>query len=369
MPKHFSVTSVPGIGREIESCPANGLSKLAVVAWAPYNRRSQLLAKQLGADLHMIHFLKYQSPRYAPIKYPLQMIKTLKLLWQTQPDVVIAQNPPFLCGLAVYLYERFRPVRYVLDWHTAAFSAAWNWAAPVQRFLARKAEVNIVTDSHWRSLINSWGGMATILIDIPADFPPPQMYPVRGDFAVAMVNIFAPDEPLETVIEVATGLPDVHFYVTGDKTRKPKIFLESAPPNVTFTGFVPDNEYIALLSSVDVVMSLTTRNHTMQRGGCEALWLGQPLITSDWPLLKETFHRGTVHVPNTVSGIRAGVLAACARKDDLAREMSLLQAERRQMWDDFAHRFRWLGVTGENLFADANEANEFLIIEGVQLDP
>jgi glycosyltransferase involved in cell wall biosynthesis len=312
------------------------------------------LAKQLGGDLHMIHFLKYQSPRYAPIKYPLQMTKTLKVLWQTQPDMVIAQNPPFLCGLMVYLYGRFRPVRYVLDWHTAAFSTAWNWAKSVQRFLACKADVNIVTDKHWQSLIGSWGGVSTILIDIPTEFPRPQQYPVQGDFTVAMVNIFAPDEPLDLVMEAATGLPDTHFYITGDKTRKPKIFFEGAPPNVTFTDFIPDNEYIALLSSVDAVMSLTTRNHTMQRGGCEALWLGQPLITSDWPLLKETFHRGTVHVPNTVKGIRAGVLAARARKDDLAREMSLLQAERQQMWDDFAYRFHRLSDTGENLFADAN---------------
>jgi glycosyltransferase involved in cell wall biosynthesis len=328
-----------------------GLPKLAVIAWAPYNRRSELLAKQLGADLHLIHYLRYRSPRYAPVKYPLQMVETWKILWQTRPDVVIAQNPPFLCGLMVYLYGQGQPVRYVLDWHSAAFGRAWDWAASVQRFLARRAAVNIVTNEHWRSLIASWGAEAVILIDIPADFLTVQSYPVHGDFTVAMVSTFAPDEPLDVVMEAAAGLPDVQFYITGDKRRKPASFFEGIPSNVTFTGFIPDEEYIDLLRSVDAVMSLTTRDHTMQRGGCEAVWLGRPLIISDWPLLKETFHRGSIHVPNTAEGIRAGVLAARTRRDELAREMHQLQTERRQLWDDFARRFRQLGESDEELFS------------------
>lgn len=329
----------------------HGMSpKLAVIAWAPYNRRSQLLAEQLGADLYLIHYFRYHSPRHAPIKYPLQALETLKALWQTGPNMVIAQNPPFLCGLMVYLYGRLRPVRYALDWHSAAFGHAWDWAALIQRFLARHAQVNIVTNGHWQSLITSWGATATILIDVPVSFPSTPPYPVQGDFTVAMVNIFAPDEPVETVMEAATGLSDVQFYITGDKERKPTSFLQRAPPNVTFTGFIPDEEYVGLLRSVDAVMSLTTRDHTMQRGGCEAVWLGQPLIISNWPLLKETFHRGAVHVPNTVEGIRAGVLAARARKDELAREMDQLQLKRQQMWDEFARRFHHLSQTGENLF-------------------
>jgi hypothetical protein len=125
---------------------------------------------------------------------------------------------------------------------------------------------------------------------------------------------------------------------------------------VTFTGFLPDDRYLGLLRSVNAIMSLTTRDHTMQQGGCEAVWLGQPLITSDWPLLRATFHRGTVYVPNTAAGIRDGVLAVRARREELAGEMNLLQCERRQMWDGFARRVRQLIQESENPFAQASSA-------------
>lgn len=329
-----------------------GLSKGAVIAWAPYNRRSQLLAKQLGADLHLVHYFEYQSPRYAPVKYPLQMIKTLHLLWRTRPQVVVAQNPPFLCGLAVYLYSLTRPVRYILDWHSAAFGRAWSWAAPMQRFLARRAAVNLVTNEHWRSRIASWGAPARILIDIPAEFKPTPSYPVHGGFNVVMIHTFSPDEPLETVLEVARTCADVHFYITGDSRRKPASFYEGLPSNVTFTGFISDTDYIGLLRSVDAIMALTTRDHTMQRGGCEAVWLGQPLIISDWPLLREAFHRGTIHVPNTVEGIRAGIERAKEQKHILAAEMIQLQQERQLLWDEFVQCFQQLETGAENPFQE-----------------
>jgi glycosyltransferase involved in cell wall biosynthesis len=45
----------------------------------------------------------------------------------------------------------------------------------------------------------------------------------------------------------------------------------------------------------------------MQRGACEALSLGKPVITSDWPILREYFSQGAVHVPNDWDSIRRGV--------------------------------------------------------------
>ena len=83
--------------------------------------------------------------------------------------------------------------------------------------------------------------------------------------------------------------------------------LSATPFNVQFTDFLPDESYYALLRSVDAVMCLTTRDHTMQRGACEALSLGKPIITSNWTLLRQYFHKGTVHVDNSTEGIRLGI--------------------------------------------------------------
>jgi hypothetical protein len=132
----------------------------------------------------------------------------------------------------------------------------------------------------------------------------------------------------------AAALPQVQFYITGDPIRAPRALLGQQPANARFTGFLPDPAYFGLLRAVDVIMVLTTDDHTMQRGACEAVSLGVPIITSDWPILRAYFHRGTVHVDNSARGIQAGVLRAKAEHEHLQREIRALQAERRQEWRD-----------------------------------
>ena len=55
--------------------------------------------------------------------------------------------------------------------------------------------------------------------------------------------------------------------------------------------------------------------------------LEKPLITSDWPLLRETFNRGTINVDNTVAGITAGIETALRNHRSLALEMKMLRLE------------------------------------------
>jgi glycosyltransferase involved in cell wall biosynthesis len=157
---------------------------------------------------------------------------------------------------------------------------------------------------------------------------------------VRSLSRFAPwrdlwgDEPLEDVLQAADQLPDVHFFITGDTRRKPDSFIASAPSNVTFTGYLKsDSQYIGLLRAVDAIMALTTRNYTLQLAGCEAVSVGKPLITSDWPCLQELFAKGTVFVANSADSIRDGVLIMQDRHKELAREISTLRQDRRKEWD------------------------------------
>jgi glycosyltransferase involved in cell wall biosynthesis len=211
---------------------------------------------------------------------------------------------------------------------------------PIQKRLARWARLNIVTNQHHRSLLEAWGGEAVILDDVPARLPEGVPFPMQGPANIAVISSFAPDEPLATVIAAVSELPGVHFYITGDSRRAPRSLLARVPENVTFTGFLPDEEYFGLLRGVDAVMVLTTRDHTNQRGACEAVWLGQPLITSDWPILRELFHLGTVHVPNTSDGVRSGVLKALQDGPTLSEEMRQLQDMRREAWRALSHKMR-----------------------------
>jgi glycosyltransferase involved in cell wall biosynthesis len=304
-----------------------------LIAWAPSGRRSESLARELGAELYFIHYLKFRNPLYAPVKYILQAIRTFQVLLVKHPEVIFVQNPPFVCGLVVYLYCRMTGASFVLDCHSDAFGRAWDWALPIQKFLARRAITNIVTNQHWAEIIHSWTADAFILLDPLPKLPEGLDFAVDPGFNVVFVNTFAPDEPLDLVLEAAHQLQNVHFYITGNTQRKPDSFFVNVPPNVTFTGFLPDTQYAGLLRAAQAVMALTTRDHTLQGSGFEAVSLGKPLITSDWPYLQELFPKGTVYVSNSSQGIRDGILAMQKMHTTLEKQMLAFRQESKRAWD------------------------------------
>ena len=303
------------------------------LAWAPYSRRTETFAKVLPGKFYAVHIPRLQRPYLAPLRYLLQTIGTLKILFTERPQAVLAQNPPFVCGLSVYFYTLFSGAKFVLDHHSAAFAKIWNWALPVQRFLARRALTNIVTNRHWQDIVHAWKARALIMGDPFLPLSPGTPYPLGNSFNLVMVNTFAPDEPLDAVLQAAAKLPQVHFYITGNASKKSPEFFKNAPANVTFTGFLPDDQYRYLLRAADAVMSLTTRNYTLQLGGCEAVSVGNPLVTSDWPFLQEFFAAGTVYVDNTASGIVNGVLQLMQNQPQLKAQMLAFRESSQQQWN------------------------------------
>lgn len=304
------------------------------VVWAPpsHSRRSELMARRLGIPLRRVHVLK-MKPYLAPLRYVIQAFLTLIILFRERPRVVFVQNPAIFAPLLGWIYCALTGAGLIIDSHTSALqSRVWKWSLPLHRFLSRRALTTIVTNDHLSQIVAQWGAHTQIIVDVPSDLPAGQPYSTGYPFNIAMISSFAPDEPLDEVIEVARSLPDVGFYITGDPVQGFKRLPVNPPPNLHLTGFLPDDKYYGLLRSVQAVMVLTTQDHTMQRGACEAVWLGQPIITSGWPLLRQAFHKGTIHVNNTVESIRSGVLQMRVRYQQLADEILLLQEERRQQW-------------------------------------
>jgi len=291
------------------------------------------MADELGIDVHYISRTNRRGLMGAVLKYPVQAVDTVRLLLRNRPDVVIVQNPPSIAPLIVAAYAAIRRARFVVDAHSdAMMSPIWTRPQWLYRYLARRAQATIVTNEHFAGIIRGWGGRALVIQDIPAEFPEGS-FEVDGGFNVAVVNTFAADEPVEAVLAAARNLHDVTFLVTGDPTRAPQRVPATLPPNVRFTGFLPDASYYGLLRSSQAVMCLTTRDHTMQRGACEALSLGTPIITSDWPILSDYFSRGTVYVDNTASGIRDGVLEMRRGLHEYQREIVELHERQVKQWE------------------------------------
>jgi glycosyltransferase involved in cell wall biosynthesis len=309
-----------------------GTPRGVAISWAAYSRRSRMFARELDVPHYCIAARRPRGRVGAPVRYGLQAVRTFHLLFRLRPQLVHVQNPPCFCGLVVALYCRIAGARYVLDHHSASFLPIWRLVAPVQRAVVRRAVTNVVTTEQWAGVVRSWGGRAVVMRDAFHPLPEGTAVDLGPGRHVAFVGTFAFDEPLTAVIAVARRLSHVRFHVTGDLARAPAGLEAMAPPNVVFTGFRPYEEYVGLLRAVDVVMALTTRDLTLQGAGCEAVSVGTPLVTSDWPYLREVFE-GMVFTDATPRRIRGAVEEALARQADLAAAIVALRETRRREWD------------------------------------
>lgn len=296
-----------------------------------------MFARELGIRIENVYSTQRRGLLVAPWKYSYQAVASLILLFRTRPLLVFIQSPPSFAVLFVWLYCALNGADYVVDTHSAAMQLTW-WTRPrwLYRFLARRALATIVTNEVFAEEIESAGGTALVLRDIPTDFPTGESLANEGMFTVLVVNTFAFDEPLNEVLSAAEQLPDVQFLVTGNTDRGDPSLVGAASSNVQFTGFVPDGDYYATMRASDAVMCLTTRDNTMQRGACEALSLARPIITSDWPLLRDYFRKGTVHVQPTSESIANAVCLVEKELERFQEEITELQGAQRDEWANTA---------------------------------
>ena len=106
----------------------------------------------------------------------------------------------------------------------------------------------------------------------------------KNTFRITIVASFAPDEPIDEILDASRQMPEIEFYITGpnNMTRLP---TGRIPSNVTLTGMKDTSSYVSLLKEMDCLMVLTKRDKTLLAGAMEAMALEKPLITSKWPPL------------------------------------------------------------------------------------
>jgi len=241
-------------------------------------------------------------------KYVWQAIETYKILAREKADVAFVMTPPLFAGLALVFYSWFRPLQFVVDVHTAALlMPRWQRLWWLQSFVCRRATTTMVTNDHLAAMVQRSGGHTTIVRDVPVEYPCSPRYADKSAFTVAVICSFNYDEPIAEMMRAAAQLPEVRFLFSGDPKPLDAALRANLPPNVSLTGFLSSADYGSLLVHADAVMSLTTRDHTMLRGAYEAIYSSTPVIVSDWPLLKESFDEGAVHVDNRADGIAAGI--------------------------------------------------------------
>lgn len=309
------------------------LDKRIFLVWARHHRRSELLANRFNAVIYYVFHGRMGRFLDAPLRYMIQAWKSWSILTRERPTIIFVQNPPIFAVLIVWFYTRFFGGKYIIDSHTGAFlSSKWRWSVGLHRFLSQSALLTFVHNKSQEKIVEKWGCSYYVLYDPVVDFPDKSKFSFVGQFNAVVVSSYEADEPLDVVFETAATLPEVTFYVTGDDSRCPPTLLKIRPENCILTGYIPYEQYSALIKGADIVIDLVDNGDTLLCGAFEALSAGTPLIVSDWEILRERFPIGTVYVPNTVDGLRMGVLKAKQESSQMKVDILVLRERHQDEW-------------------------------------
>lgn len=315
------------------------------IAWTRYQRRPTSMQDDFAYELH---FLPALPLRFGLMKglfsYPVQAVRTLGLLRRAQPSVVWLQIPPSILIHIAWLTRRLsrRPMLLVADLHNSALSKFWL-SVPLTRRLVNSFDIVLVHNEPTRQAAIERGLDASRLLVLEDHLPffEATAAPRAGAHFVFPCSFYK-DEPVRNVLEAARQLPDLRFMITGDRRRAQDLgYVEAAPANVVFTGFLPTPEYDRLIESAKGVLCLTTENGIQLSAASEAVGAGKPMIVSDTPLLRSLFEGG-LFVDNSIEAIRDACRTVAGDYHHFAAAVLRLRdnGERRRRWHAQAARVK-----------------------------
>jgi len=314
------------------------LQKRIWITWET-QRRSIELAKKFGCDLHLIE-------HKGIMRYPLSVFRTASILNREKTDVLFVQNPSMVLAVLACIFKLIFRYFLVVDRHTTFLldknykNIPWVLLFKfLSRFTVRYADITIVTNRQLADMVKKLGGAPYILPDMVPFLSESGRIELKGKHKILMVSSFAADEPVQ---EVLTAMKDfindeVYLYITGNYKKLDERVRSTAPPNVQFTGFLDEQDYINMLFSCDAIMVLTTASACMLCGCYEAVSMRRPLITSDKDVLRDYF-TDAVFVDNTVRGISAGIRDIIDNLDDYRIRIESLRKKLIIHWEEMYAR-------------------------------
>lgn len=305
--------------------------------WRPHNRRAETLAEDLQATLWLAPD-RLRRKSLAPVRYGFLLIRTLKILLDNRPDIIIATSPPSLCPIVVYVYSRFARCKYVVDAHHLATTGFW-WRFPFgarfNRFIMRKAIATLVHNQAIERLARAEGIRAiTLETKIPELQADASSISASATFSVLTPCSFDPDEPISAIYEAAASLPSLTFYLTGDRKRLNAGLRKRAPRNVILTGFMTQEEYDSLLRRCDVVLAMATNDYPVRpRAASEAIAAGKPLVASRNEATEIHLGNAAILVRNTATDILQALEGVQERYELYQSATEEVRQERRERYE------------------------------------
>jgi len=273
------------------------------ITWE-WQRRSVELAQKVRAKLYV-----FDVP--GKFRYPICIAKTFHALYKERPHFLFVQNPSMVLSAVACIYGFFSKTRVVVDRHTtfrlnkphSGSPSIWLFMR-LHFFTLKHADLTIVTNDFLADLVKKSKGRAFVLPDKLPDLSPTESYALKGKFNILMISSFGLDEPISAVLEAMRQIEnDIWLYITGNYRKFDPVLRSKVPANVYLTGFISEQSFVNMLSSVDAAMVLTTSDYCMLCGCYESVAAEKPLITSDKSVLS-TYFSAAVFVDNSPEDIR-----------------------------------------------------------------
>ena len=296
-------------------------------------RRNRELSKALGIKLFELSEVDQIKSRFK--KYVIGITKTLKIYIRERPNIVFCQNPSLILSLFFVLLKKLAGIKVVVDAHNGGLFPKEGRSlllGHIARFVQRKADLTVVTNESLKKHVESNGGRGFVLPDKIPNIPITIPKKLKGRVNLLFICSYADDEPYEIVFKAAQNIsPEICIYVTGNYQKK-GIQQKQLPDNVVLTGFIPEDEYIEMLNSVDATIVLTSRENCLVCGAYETVAVEKPMILSNTNALKHYFSKGTIYTENTIEGLESAISDLLRKKDELNTQVRELKISRETDW-------------------------------------
>jgi glycosyltransferase involved in cell wall biosynthesis len=311
----------------------NELSTHAIwIAWESH-RRTEGLVSRLCVNLFTL-----SSSKCRGVRYLLFTIQTVYLITKHRPTYLFIQNPSWLLTFLTILIRPLFQYYLIVDAHNAgvyAYSTSCRRLNMLLLYFHRNADLTIVTNRACAREVENNGGLPCILPDlVPKGISSIQPANANKELIVTFICTYSADEPYVEVINAGHNINiNCTIFITGNHKHCPSRIIKYAPPNIHFTGYLQDSEYINLLSRSDLVMDLTTRDNCLVCGAYEAISFDKPLILSDTLVNRKYFNKGVLYTSNDSRDIAYTINAAESELVRLEAEIIELKKELNADWE------------------------------------
>jgi glycosyltransferase involved in cell wall biosynthesis len=270
-----------------------------------------------------VHIYRYRLPFEAagaagyPLEYLNALLKTFWLSWRVLLtrgfDVVHACNPPDLLFLIGGFFKLLGK-KFLFDHHDLCpelYEAKFGrrdllyrvmlW---LERATFRCADVSIATNDSYREIALTRGRMRAERVFVVRSgpnlarlerLPPDESLKCGRRYLVGYVGVIGQQEGIDSLLAAVRhlvfelGRRDIHFGIVGGgpllaRMRALAAELEVAE-FVTFTGRVPDREFLAMLNTADVCVNPDTANDMNDKSTMnkvlEYMALAKPIVQFD----------------------------------------------------------------------------------------